>query len=142
MNKQIIAAALAASFLLGPAPANAAEDGKLQVKLLATGVLPNSKITSISDPGGILTPAEQTRLNDRVVPTLAAEYFVSPEISVETIWCLTPHRVSDLAGKFDGAEIVDHVLVLPATVSLKYHFAGGGIGIAGETGLCRAGVAR
>jgi outer membrane protein len=126
MKKLAIAAALAAT-MLGSAPAHADDNGKLQVKLLATGVLPDGKITSVNDPGGILTAADQTKLNDRVVPTLAVEYYVAPEVSIETICCLTPHHVSGSAGPINGAEIVDHVLVLPATVTLKYHFDAGGI---------------
>jgi outer membrane protein len=126
MNKLVIAAALAAT-MLGSAPARAAEDGKLQVKLLATGVLPDGKITSVDDPGGILTAADQTKLNNNLVPTLAVEYYAAPNVSIETICCLTQHHVSGSAGPIDGAEIVDHVLVLPATVTLKYHFDAGGL---------------
>lgn len=127
MKTITIAAAVAAATLLAPVQARAAEDGKLQVKILATGVLPDGKITGVTDPSGILTAADQTRLNDRVVPTLAVEYFVSPQVSVETICCLTPHTVTGSAGPIDGAEIVDHVLVLPATVTLKYHFTSEGV---------------
>lgn len=126
MKKHATAAAFAAT-LLGFAPAYAAEDGKFQVKLLATGVLPDGKITSVDDPSGILSASDQTRLNDRVVPTLAVEYYLSDAVSLETICCLTPHTVSGSAGAIDGAEIVDHVLVLPATVTVKYHFGEGGI---------------
>lgn len=126
MMKRTITAALAAT-LLGSVPANAAEDGKFQVKLLATGVLPDGKITGVDDPSGILSAADQTRLNDRVVPTLAVEYYLSDAVSLETICCLTPHTVIGSAGAINGAEIVDHVLVLPATVTLKYHFGEGSI---------------
>jgi outer membrane protein len=126
MKKLAIAAALAAT-MLGAAPACAAEDGKLQVKLLATGVLPDGKITSVDDPGGILTAADQTKLNNNLVPTLAVEYYVTPSVSVETICCLTQHHVSGSAGPIDGAEIVDHVMVLPATLTLKYHLDAGGV---------------
>jgi outer membrane protein len=126
MKKLAVATAFAAT-MLGSAPALADDDGKLQIKLLATGVLPDGKITSVDDPGGILTPADQTKLNNNVVPTLAIEYYFAPEFSVETICCLTQHHVSGSAGPIDGAEIVDHVLVLPATLTLKYHFDAGGI---------------
>lgn len=126
MKKHTIAVALAAT-LMSYAPAYAAEDGKFQVKLLATGVLPDGKITGVDDPGGILTAADQTRLNDQVVPTVAVEYYLSDTVSLETICCLTPHTVSGSAGPIDGSEIVDHVLVLPATVTVKYHFGKGRI---------------
>lgn len=107
-----------------PAHAGNAE-GKLQIKLLATGVLPDGKITSTDDPSHILTPADQTRLNDNVVPTIAIEYYATPEISIETICCLTSHHVSGSAGAVDDKHIVDHVMVLPATITLKYHFDAG-----------------
>ena len=127
MKKLTVAAALAVSTMLAsPAQAGDAE-GKIQIKLLATGVLPDGKITSVTDPGGILGATDQTKLNDRVVPTLAIEYFVSPNVSIETICCVTPHHVDGSAGAIDGARIVDHVLVLPATLTLKYHFDAGAV---------------
>lgn len=127
MKKLTIAAALAAATMLASNPAQASEDGKLQVKLLATGVLADGKITSVNDPNGILGATDQTKLNDNVVPTLAVEYYASDNVSIETICCFTQHTVSGSAGAIDGAEIVKHVLVLPATVTLKYHFDAGAI---------------
>ena len=43
---------------------------------------------------------------------------------METICCLTQHHV-DGAGPLSGARIVDHVLILPATMTLKYHLNAG-----------------
>jgi outer membrane protein len=128
MKKLIVPALLGACTMIAATPACAGDaEDKLQVKLLATGVLPDGKITSTDDPLGILTPADQTRLNDNVVPTLAIEYYATPELSIETICCLTTHGVSGSAGAIAGAPIVDHVMVLPATVTLKYHFDAGAI---------------
>jgi outer membrane protein len=128
MNRLTISALLGACAMVATAPAHAGDaEGKLQVKLLATGVLPDGKITSVDDPLGILTPADQTRLNDNIVPTLAIEYYASPNISIETICCVTTHGVSGSAGAIDGEPIVDHVMVLPATITLKYHFDAGAI---------------
>lgn len=127
MKKLSVAAAFAAATMLAtPAHAGDAE-GKFQVKILGTGVLPDGKITSVYDPNGILGPTDQTKLNDNVVPTIALEYFATPNVSIETICCLTQHHVSGSAGAIDGAEIVKHVLVLPATVTLKYHVNAGPI---------------
>ena len=76
---------------------------------IATGVFngpvnfADGKITGVDDPSGILSAADQTRLNDRVVPTLAVEYYLSDAVSLETICCLTPHTVSGSAGPIDGA---------------------------------------
>lgn len=125
MKKLTMAALLAASTMLFATPALAANaDGAIQFKLLGTGVLPDGKITSI-DKNTIGLPAgSQTRANDNVVPTIAAEYFFTPHVSVETICCLTQHHISG-SGAIAGTAIVDHVLILPATVTLKYHLGSG-----------------
>lgn len=113
---------LLAALALAPAPALAGStDGHLQVKVLGTGVLPDGKIVKvIKDPLG-LTVGANTTANDNYVPTLAIEYFVTPNISAETICCFTQHHVSGTGALAPGTHIVDHVLVLPATLTLKYH---------------------
>ncbi len=115
------AAAIAASIALA-APAHAGNaEGKLQVKALATGVLPDGKITRVVT-NAIGAPAtSDSRASDSVVPTLAVEYFFSPNFSVETICCVTPHDVTGKGG-LAGAKLVDNAIILPATVTLKYHF--------------------
>ncbi len=126
MNKIAILAALAAATAFS-SPALAGDtEGKWQVKLLGTGVLPDGKITSIDKNTLGLPVGSQTKANDNVVPTLAVEYFASPNISIETICCFTQHHISG-DGAIAGAAVVDHVLILPATVTLKYHLNLGGI---------------
>jgi len=136
MRKTMILAALAAATTLAsPAMAGSA-DGKWQIKVLATGVLPDGEIDKVKSidttttlGSTIATVAAtgnpQTRANDNVVPTLAVEYFFSKNFSVETICCFTQHHVSgDKA--LAGTDIVDHVLILPATLTLKAHLDTGG----------------
>jgi outer membrane protein len=126
MKTLTIAAALAGvTMLSSPALAGEAE-GKVQVKVLATGVLPDGKITALENNAIGLPAGSQTYANDNVVPTVAVEYFASPNVSIETICCLTTHGVKG-AGAINGAAILDHVMILPATVTLKYHFNAGGI---------------
>lgn len=127
MKKLTIAAALAAATMLAT-PAQAADpEGKIQVKVLATGVLPDGKIDSVNvNLTAAPTAALATKANDNVVPTLALEYFATPNVSVETICCFTQHHVTG-TGAIAGADIAQHVLILPATVTLKYHFNAGGI---------------
>ena len=127
MRKITLAASLvAAAPIASPAHAGST-DGHWQIKLLGTGVLPDGKITEIKNNTIGLPAGSQTRANDNVVSTLAVEYFVTPNVSVETICCLTTHRVSG-AGAIAGTAIVDHVMILPATVMLKYHLdTGSGI---------------
>jgi len=126
MKKLTIAAALAAATMIAnPAYAGNAE-GKLQIKVMATGVLPDGKVTAVNKNLVGLPATTQTTANDNVVPTLAVEYYVSPAISVETICCFTQHHVTG-AGPIAGADVAQHVLILPATVTLKYHLDAGPI---------------
>lgn len=123
MKKLIASAALAAATLI-VSPAWAGEDGKLEIKLLATGVLPDGKIDRIN----VAAPAVATALgatpgttaSDNLVPTLAIEYYATPSVSIETICCFTQHHVTG-TGSIAGADIADHLLILPATLTLKLH---------------------
>lgn len=123
MRNITIIAAMAAAAFANPALAGT-PDGHWQVKVLGTGVLPDGKITEVRNNALGLPANSQTKTNDNVVPTLAIEYFATPEISVETICCLTQHHVNG-AASIAGTRIVDHVLILPMTMTLKYHLGGG-----------------
>jgi outer membrane protein len=127
MRKLTIAAATAVA-ITSFHPAHAGNpDGHWQVKLLATTVRPDGKISSVkSDPLHLVSNAQVTANNNDIVPTIAVEYFLTKHVSIETICCLTSHHVGGTAGKIggvavDGARLVDHVMILPATLTLKYH---------------------
>ncbi|MDF8331575.1 OmpW/AlkL family protein [Novosphingobium cyanobacteriorum] len=131
-----LGAALAGTALLAPAAAHAGSaDGKWQIKVVGTAVLPDGKIdkveainttTTLGSTLAGITTAYDTKANDNYVPTIAVEYFFTPNVSVETICCLTQHHV-DGTGALAGANIVNHVLILPATVTLKGHLPLGAI---------------
>ncbi|MDE2563669.1 MAG: OmpW family protein [Sphingomonadales bacterium] len=122
--KKILAAALCAA-CLAPLPAMAASaDGKIEVKVLATGVLPDGKIDTVKTDLIGLPAGSQAKASDTVVPTIAIEYYATPNVSIETICCLTQHHVNG-DGALAGANLVNHVLILPATVTLKYHLDAG-----------------
>lgn len=126
MKKLTIAAALAAATMLA-SPAYAGDnEGKIQVKLLATGVLPEGNVTAVNNDPLNLTLNANTFASDNVVPTLAVEYFFSPNISLETICCTTKHHVNG-SGTLAGANLVNDVLIVPATFTLKYHLPLGAI---------------
>jgi len=108
-------------------PATANDDGRFQVKLMGTAVLPDGEITDLQNNAIGLPAGSQTQANDNVVPTIALEYFASDNFSVETICCLTQHDI-DGAGTIAGAEAVSDAKILPATLTAKYHVTGlGGI---------------
>ena len=126
MRKFMTLAAIAAASLITTPALAGNKDGHWQIKVLGTGVLPDGKISKINNNAIGLPAGSQTVANDNVVPTLAVEYFFTPNISAETICCLTTHHVSG-AGAIAGTAIVDHAMILPATLTLKYHLplAGG-----------------
>lgn len=127
--KTFPAAAVAAMFgIAAIATPAAAEDGqgKLQIKVLGTAVLPDGKISDVNVDIVGLPATTQTAASDNVVPTVAIEYFFSDNVSLETICCVTQHDVDATAG-LPGAELVSDAQVIPATFTLKYHFEAGGI---------------
>lgn len=119
--KRLLAAMLVGTAMLAT-PAMAQENqGDVQVKLLGTAVLPDGKITAVNVDTVGLPAATQTEANDNLVPTLAVEYFVSDNFSIETICCMTEHDVDAVAG-LAGAELVADAKLIPATVTAKGHF--------------------
>lgn len=122
----VIALSLAAG--LGAQPAMAQDnDDRFQVKVLATAVLPDGNITSVTTDLVGLPAGTQTEANNNVIPTVAIEYFLADNISIETICCVTQHDVDISAGALIGAEAVSDARVIPATFTLKYHLNPGGI---------------
>jgi len=120
-NTKSVGVVLAAALLGCGAAAHAGSDGgKIQVKLLGTVVVPDGKITAI-DINGVGIPANsQAKADTFTIPTIAIEYFISPNISVETICCVSNHNVNG-RGSVNGATLVANAKVIPATVTLKYH---------------------
>lgn len=100
--------------------------GRWQAKALGTAVLPDGEIDSVELDTVGLPATAQTEANDNVVPTLAIEYFFSPNVSLETICCVTQHAVDATAG-LAGAELVSDAKLVPATLTVKYHFNPGGV---------------
>ncbi|KWV92050.1 OmpW family protein [Erythrobacter sp. YT30] len=109
-------------------PALAQDDaGNIQIKLLGTAVLPDGEIDQTNVDLVGITDGLQTKANDNVVPTIAAEYFITNNFSIETIAGTTQHDVDATAGLPDGTELVSDGLLLPATVTAKAHFDLGGV---------------
>lgn len=119
--------AAAAITMLAAAPAQAGNpEGTLQVKLLGSAVLPDGKITSGNKDIVGLPETLQTEAGDNFVPTLAIEYFLNENISLETICCMTQHDVDAVSG-LPGAELVSDAKLIPATLTAKAHLPAGAI---------------
>jgi len=112
-------AALSALALL-PGQA-AAKTGDVRVKLLATLVAPDGKIRDVKTDLIGLPTGWQAKADDNVTPTIAIEYFVADHVSLETIAGVTQHDV-DGRGALAGAELVSNAKIVPATLTVKYHF--------------------
>ncbi|WP_430429759.1 OmpW/AlkL family protein [Parasphingorhabdus sp.] len=98
-----------------------AEAGTIQAKLLGTLVAPDASITEVKVDNIGLPAGSDTAANDNFIPTIAIEYFVTDNISLETIAGLTQHDV-DGTGGIGGLETVSDAKILPATLTIKYHF--------------------
>lgn len=122
-NTLKLAAAVAALAMSGAALAGS-NDGKIQVKAMGTLVAPNGKITSVELDSIGLPAGTQTKADDNFVPTIAAEYFFTPNISLETICCVTQHDVTG-TGPLAGAGLVSDANIIPATLTAKYHLVTG-----------------
>jgi outer membrane protein len=127
MKRLLSAATLTLALALAATPAHAGNpDGKIQLKLLGTAVLPDGKITRVKFDGIGLPATTQTAADDNFTPTIAAEYFVSPNFSLETICCVTQHDVTGRGG-LAGAGLVSNANIVPATLTAKLHFPVGGV---------------
>lgn len=115
-----------AAVALAASPAMAQEAGDIQLKVVATGVLPDGSIDQVNVDLVGLPAGTDTEASDNYVPTLAVEYFVSKNFSIETIAGTTQHDVDAVSGFAPGTELVSDALLLPATVTGKAHFDAGG----------------
>lgn len=130
MRKIAATAALAAAFAIVSSAHAANPEGKFQVKVLGSAVLTDGKLDKVKFASPAIAaalPADtQTRANDNFVPTVALEYFVTPNVSLETICCVTQHDVDGKNG-LAGAELISNAKLIPATLTVKYHFNLGGV---------------
>jgi outer membrane protein len=122
----VLTALAAATSLAGTAQAAGNPEGKFQFKVLATAVLPDGAVKTVKTDILGLVPGTVSGMvaSDNVTPTVAIEYFVTPNISVETIAGVTAHHVSATGGAFGaGKELVSKVYIVPATLTAKYHMS-------------------
>lgn len=125
--KYVLASACAA-MALAASPAVAQDRaGDLQLKLVATAVLPDGEIDAVNVDLVGLPAGTDTTASDNYVPTIAIEYFVTDNFSIETIAGTTQHNVDTVSGFPAGTELVSDALLLPATVTAKFHFDAGGV---------------
>lgn len=99
----------------------AAKAGDVQFKIFATYVAPDGKIRDVKLDAIGLPAGTQAKADDNITPTVAIEYFVADNVSLETIAGVTQHDVNG-RGALNGATLVSDAKIVPATLTLKYHF--------------------
>ena len=99
----------------------AAKAGDVQFKIFATYVAPDGKIRDVKLDAIGLPAGTQAKADDNITPTVAIEYIVADNVSVETIAGVTQHDVNG-RGALNGATLVSDAKIVPATLTLKYHF--------------------
>lgn len=132
MKSKTLLAGAALALALAGSPAFAQSDttdraGDIQLKLVATGVLPDGSIDEVNVDLVGLPAGTDTAASDNYVPTIAVEYFLSDNVSIETIAGTTLHDVDAVSGFPVGTELVSNALLLPATMTVKGHFDLAGI---------------
>ena len=120
--------AACAGIALAASPAMAQDSaGDVQLKIVGTAVLPDGSIDTVNVDLVGLPAGTDTEANDNFVPTIAVEYFLNENFSIETIAGTTQHDVDAVSGFAPGTELVSDALLLPATVTAKAHFGTDGI---------------
>ncbi|MEM9500675.1 MAG: OmpW family outer membrane protein [Pseudomonadota bacterium] len=95
--------------------------GSIQIKGFVTGVLPDGEIDEVETDTIGLPTGSDTRATDSVIPKVVIEYFLTENFSLETYCCVSPNDVRGTGG-LAGTELIDDAIILPATVTAKYHF--------------------
>ena len=116
------AALMAASAIATSAAAAAPEAGDIQIKAMATMVDVDGGITSVVRDRIPLPARADTKADTAYVPTVAAEYFVTPNISVETYCCVSRHDVTG-TGSIKGARLIGAFQVNETTDRLILQFS-------------------
>ncbi|GAA4044054.1 OmpW/AlkL family protein [Parerythrobacter jejuensis] len=120
LKTSLLAASAFAAMALPVSAASAQEAGDIQVRAFVTGVLPDGEITDVNADLFGLPADAQTNVTDSVVPTIAAEYFIASNFSIETICCITTTDVDGIGG-LAGTNLINNAIVLPATLTGKFH---------------------
>jgi outer membrane protein len=108
---------------LPPAPTLAFESYKpfdpFMIRVRAMGILTDSSARVWA--GGAPVPGGSLKVSNAIVPAIDFSYFITRNIAVEAICCVSPHRIRG-AGALAGAD-VGRTRVVSPTLTLQYHFA-------------------
>jgi outer membrane protein len=105
---------------LAALPAQAGgNNGNFMVRVLATGVLPDTSSGAISINGTPTIPANSYDVSNEVIPALALSYFLNKNWALELFCCFAKHKID---GKGTLARVnVGDTWIFPPAVTLQYH---------------------
>lgn len=109
---------------IGTVPAQAGDNsGNVMVRVLATGVLPDTDAGPISTTGLGTVASDSYEVSDQLIPALTLSYFVTKNWALELFCCFAKH---DIDGKGAlaalGVTDVGDTWIFPPVVTLQYHF--------------------
>ena len=123
MKKQMKLLAGAVALLAGALaalPAQAGDNnGNFMVRVLATGVLPDTSSGAISVNGTPTIPANSYDVSSEVIPALTLSYFLDRHWALELFCCFAKHNI-DGKGALAGVNVGD-TWIFPPAVTLQYH---------------------
>jgi outer membrane protein len=95
------------------------ENGNVMVRVLATGVVPDSDATVRA--GGMLIPGADAEVSDEIIPALTISYFLNKNFAVELFCCFAKHEI-DAKGSIAGLGEIADTWIFPPALTLQYHF--------------------
>jgi outer membrane protein len=116
----ISAAIVAAGMAMAPPAAAGDNNGDFMVRVLATGVLPDTSAGAISVNGAPAFPADSYEVSDELIPALTLSYFLNKNLALELFCCFAKHDI-DGQGALAGVDVGD-TWIFPPALTLQYHF--------------------
>lgn len=116
----------AAAVLCGAAaalPAAAGDNnGDFMVRVLATGVLPDTDADAIAvgaNPAAF--PADNYEVSDQLIPALTLSYFFNKNVALELFCCFAEHNIDGKGVLGTVAPDVGDTWIFPPALTLQYH---------------------
>ncbi len=134
----LVATGAQAADLSGPASVGGYKDGfayswwnagDIFVRVRGEAVLPQTSTSDwkLNGKAGQL-PGANASITNSGIPELDISYFLTKNIAVEAICCVTPHTIN-ATGSIKGDGKIGDTWLFPPTVLLQYHFDGAAVGM-------------
>ncbi|KWT71549.1 Outer membrane protein W precursor [Hyphomicrobium sulfonivorans] len=116
-----VAAASLATVIAGAMPAEAGDNtGNFMVRVLATGVLPDTDAGAISVNGVPTFASGSLDVPNEIIPALTLSYFFNKNVALELFCCFANLDV-DGKGALAGTDVAS-TWIFPPALTLQYHF--------------------